>query len=125
MPTDYRRYNTYKNKISREFTEPVRIVDDIVDWTNEIRTQGTALNSSTATQITFPEDCEIFLLRHVDATDVVWFGPTNTVTAGATNAWPLRPEDPPLRVRVSAETEVWAITGSGNVDLHIMGLVRR
>ena len=125
MPTDYRRINTYKNKISREFIEPVRIVDDIVDWTNEIRTNGTALNASTATKITFPADCEIFLIRHVDATDIVWFGPRNTVTAGDVDAWPLRPEDPPLRVRADAETEVWAITGSGNVDLHIMGLVKR
>lgn len=124
MP-DYRRTATYKNKISREFTEPVRIIDNLVDWTNEVRISGTSLNSSTSTRIILPADCEIFFIRHVDASDIVWLGPTDSVTAGSVNAWPLRPEDPPLRIRADAETPIYGITASGNVDLHIMGLVKR
>ena len=124
MTTDYRRSATYKNKVSREFTEPVRIVDDIVDWTNEVRIAGSAITTSAAL-ITLPEDCEIFLIRHVDASDIVWLGHSSDITAGSVNTWPLRPEDPPLRIRANSETPIYGITASGNVDLHIMGLVKR
>ena len=124
MPTDYRRTSTYKNKISREFIEPVRVVDDIVDWSNEMRIAGASVTTS-ASLVTLPADCEIFFLRHVDATDIVWIGHSDSITAGSVDAWPLRPEDPPLRIRMHAETPLYGITASGNVDLHIMGLVKR
>lgn len=102
----------------------MHVVEDSVNYAIEMNFQVTALNNSTATQISFPADCEVMLVRHVDATDVVWLGLTNSITAGGAGTWPLRPEDPPLRIRVNEETEIYGITANGNVDLHIAGMVR-
>lgn len=124
MTRDYRISSTFYDKESHVFTDPVRIVDDIVDFASEVAIQ---VNSVTTTpgQLVWPANCEILLLRHIDATDIVWIGATDSITAGGAGTWPLRPEDPPLRVRISQDTTVYAVTANGNVDLHILGMVKR
>lgn len=121
MPENYRRFQTFHDKESHQFIDPVRKVDDIVDLTDELRFQVTTLNASTPTALSWPADCEIVMLRHVDATDIVWLGLTSGITAGGAGTFPLRPEDPPLRIRVKEGIQVYAITGTGAVDLHMMG----
>jgi hypothetical protein len=124
MTTDYRSSSSYYDKISHVFIDPVRIVDDIVNFTDTIVDGGTDLNAATPTQITLPAGCEIFLVRHVTGSDIVWIGADNSVAAGDTNAWPLRPEDPPLKIRVANNTTLWGITSVGNATLHVVGMLK-